>query len=176
MIYKDTVYCTWLQMCAVGEWIQQRLPSTTTIYCFHKCYGIANCMAITTMQGNCIQTYTHVSTHAHTHIHTYNHTQPHTHTHVHAAPSLTKLLHKLLVLVQLLQVVHSHAGDAPCLGLITVLSITQQTYLHVRPGNVPQSARGVGDEGSALRWYKHTYSIPSAYSMAVSAEVSLGYL
>ncbi len=41
----------------------------------------------------------------------------------------TKLLDKLLVLVQLLQVLHSHSINAKSLGLFTMLVVTQNTHL-----------------------------------------------
>jgi len=43
--------------------------------------------------------------------------------------ALGQLLHLLLVLVQLLQIVGSHAGDALSLGLVTMLLISQNADL-----------------------------------------------
>ena len=51
---------------------------------------------------------------------------------------LTKLLHQLLVLVQLLQVLHSHLIDAQRLGLLTVLMVSKHTNGHLWPRRVRQ--------------------------------------
>ena len=49
-----------------------------------------------------------------------------------------QLLHLLLVLVQLLQVVSGHGGDAGGLGLVNVLLVSQQTDSELLTGDVLQ--------------------------------------
>lgn len=49
---------------------------------------------------------------------------------------LTQLLHKLLVLVKLLQSLGIHARKIVGIGLIAMLLISQDAYFHSRPGDV----------------------------------------
>ncbi|GMT29538.1 hypothetical protein PFISCL1PPCAC_20835, partial [Pristionchus fissidentatus] len=53
--------------------------------------------------------------------------------------TLGELLDELLVLVELLQVISVHAGDAGGVGLIAMLLVSKNTDLHVRLGDVLQS-------------------------------------
>ena len=53
-----------------------------------------------------------------------------------------QLLHLLLVLVQLLQVVGGHGGDAGGLGLVNVLLVTEQADSELLAGDVLQPRMG----------------------------------
>ena len=51
-----------------------------------------------------------------------------------------ELLHLLLVLVELLEVVGGHGGDAASLGLVNVLLVSEQTNPELLAGDVLQPA------------------------------------
>ena len=61
---------------------------------------------------------------------------------------LTQFLDKLLVLIQLLEGFHVHAGQAGILGLLTVGSISQNAHLHLRSGNVAKPGKMENEGGT----------------------------
>lgn len=56
---------------------------------------------------------------------------------------LTQLLDKLLVLVQLLEVISRHAGNVVLLSLVNVHLVTKDTDLHVGLWDVLQPVRQI---------------------------------